>query len=462
MIKRLKSGHPRLDQVLEGGLPSEAINLVIGAPGSGKTILCQQYVYTNATAERPAVYFSTVSEPFDKILRYGQELAFFKPEMVGTSVFYEDLGATLHKDGLDGALARIDKVLRERRPGILVIDSFKALNVFSADEGEFRRFLHDLAGRLSAIAVSAFWTGEYSRAEETRGPEFAVADAIISLSTRKSKSREARVLEVLKLRGSGFASGEHGYRLSRTGIDVFPRLADDFDPDAYPLEAERGSTGLAALDELLEDGYWPGSSTLVAGPAGVGKTLMGMHYIFSGAARGEPGIIATLQENHTQLERIVSGFGWSLETPGVEMISSSPVDIGIDEWIYMVMERVEAVGARRLFLDSLSDLLVAADDEVRFREWMYSLIQRCSRIQVSLMMTLEVPELFEIVRISENGMSHLSDNVIVLQYQKHGAEVKRTVTVLKTRASSHAQFIREFHITRDGIVLADPIGAPSQ
>ncbi|MDQ6748060.1 MAG: hypothetical protein M3010_08170 [Candidatus Dormibacteraeota bacterium] len=460
MITRLLSGHARLDQVLNGGLPAEAINLVIGAPGSGKTILCQQYVYANATPERPAVYLSTVSEPFDKILRYGQELEFFKPELVGKAVFYEDLGSILHKDGLEGALARIDKVLRERRPGILVIDSFKALNVFSTDEGEFRRFLHDLAGRLSAIAVSSFWTGEYSRAEETSGPEFAVADAIISLRSRKSKAREARVLEVLKLRGSGFASGAHGYRLAASGIDVFPRLADDLDLEAYPLDGERGSTGLPALDELLADGYWPGSSTLIAGPAGVGKTLMGMHYIFSGAAQGEPGIIATLQENHTQLERIVSGFGWSLETAGVEMISSSPVDIGIDEWIYTVMDRVNASGARRLFLDSLSDLLVAADDEVRFREWMYSLIQRCSRSQVSLMMTLEVPELFELVRISENGMSHLSDNVVVLQYQKHGAEIKRTVTVLKTRASSHAQFIREFQITGEGIVLGDPIAAP--
>ena len=453
------SGHPRLDAVLGGGLPADAINLVIGAPGAGKTILCQQYVYNNATPDRPAVYFSTVSEPFDKILRYGQELDFFRPEMVGSSVFYDDLGAALHQNGLSGALSRLDETLRERRPGILVIDSFKALNVFSADEGEFRRFLHDLAGRLSAIAVSSFWTGEYTRNEETLGPEFAVADAIISLRTRKTLSRESRVLEVLKLRGSGFASGEHGYRLGQAGIDVFPRLADDLDPTQYPLSAERASTGVPSLDELLEEGYWPGSSTLIAGPAGVGKTLMGMHYVFSGAAQGEPGVIATLQENHTQLDRIVRGFGWSLDTPGVEMISSSPVDIGIDEWIYMVMERVTATGARRLFIDSLSDLLVAADDQVRFREWMYSLIQRCSRAQVSLMMTLEVPELFQLVRISENSMSHLSDNVIVLQYQKAGAEIKRTVTVLKTRASNHAQFVREFHITAEGIVLGDPLAA---
>ncbi|GAC1333022.1 MAG: ATPase domain-containing protein [Candidatus Dormibacteria bacterium] len=459
MITRLSSGLPRLDRVLGGGLPADAINLVIGAPGTGKTILCQQYVYQNATPERPAVYFSTVSEPFDKILRYAGELEFFDPARVGSAVFYEDLGSILHRDGLNGALARIDEVIRERRPGLMVVDSFKALNVFSSDEGEFRRFLHDLAGRLSALAISSFWTGEYTRREETEGPEFAVADAIISMSSRKSLARESRVLEVLKLRGSGYASGEHAYRLSNRGIDVFPRLADRLDEHSYPLNSGRGSTGLEALDELLAHGYWPGSSTLIAGPAGVGKTLMGMHYVFSGASAGEPGVIATLQENETQLQRILEGFGWSLEEPGVSIISSSPVDIGIDEWFYKVMDRVEESGARRLLIDSITDLMVAAEDEVRFREWMYSLIQRCSRMQVSLMMTMETSVLFNITRL-EGGMSHLSDNALILQYHRAAAEVKRTVTVLKTRASDHDPHVREFRITRDGIVLGEPLAPP--
>jgi len=459
VISRLSSGLPRLDRVLGGGLPADAINLVIGAPGCGKTILCQQYVYQNATPERPAVYFSTVSEPFDKILRYAGELDFFEPGLVGNSVYYEDLGAVLHRDGLSGALSRIDEVIRERRPGLMVIDSFKALNVFTADEGEFRRFLHDLAGRLSALAISSFWTGEYTRREETEGPEFAVADAIISLSSRKSLARESRVLEVLKLRGSGFASGEHAYRLSSAGISVFPRLADRLDEHSYALDVGRSSTGLAALDELLAHGYWHGSSTLIAGPAGVGKTLMGMHYVFSGAAAGEPGVIATLQENETQLQRILEGFGWSLETPGVSIISSSPVDVGIDEWFYKVMDEVEATGARRLLIDSITDLMVAAADEVRFREWMYSLIQRCSRQQVSLMMTMETSVLFNITRL-EGGMSHLSDNALILQYHRAESEVKRTVTVLKTRASDHDPHVREFRITPEGIALGAPLAPP--
>jgi len=164
---------------------------------------------------------------------------------------------------------------------------------------------------------------------------------------------------------------------------------------------------VAALDDLLADGYWPGSATLVAGPSGVGKTLMGLHFIFNGAKAGQPGLIASLQENRVQLERVVRGFGWTLNTPGVSLLAKSPVDMYIDEWVYDLLAEVERNGCRRIFIDSLVDLALAADDDRRFREWMFSLTQRCSRAGISLMMTMELPELFAVTRISENGMSHL-------------------------------------------------------
>ena len=132
----------------------------------------------------------------------------------------------------------------------------------------FRRFLHDFAGHLSAFPASSFWIGEYGEDEIAVAPEFAVADAIISLATTRAAERETRSLRVLKLRGSEFAPGQHAYRVSANGIDVFPRLADAIDITDYPLEGARHSSGIAALDEMLADGYWPGASTLCAGPSG--------------------------------------------------------------------------------------------------------------------------------------------------------------------------------------------------
>ena len=162
-----------------------------------------------------------------------------------------------------------------------------------------------------------------------------------------------------------------------------------------------------------------------------------------------------------QLERIVRSFGWALHEPAIELMYRSPVDVYIDEWVYELLETVERVGARRVLIDSLSDLQFAAPDPTRFREYMYSLSQRLSRQGISLFMTSELPDLFRVGRLSEFGVSHLSDNVVLLQYVRDSAGVRRALTVLKTRASHHQPEIREFTITADGIVLGGTF-APDQ
>lgn len=462
MTERLSSGSERLDCVLGGGLPAHAINLVIGPPGSGKTILAEQYLFHNATEQRPGLFLSTVSEPFDKVLRYGESLSFFDPEAIGTRVFYDDLGAALVTDGISGLVEQIDGHLKEFEPGVIVIDSFKAISAFAPDHPAFRRFLHDLAGRLTAVTANAFWIGEYQRQATADAAEFAVADAIIAMDTKRTAERETRVLQVLKLRGSAFMSGEHAYRVKASGIAVFPRLADELDTAVYEFGVTRDSTGIAALDAALGDGYWEGSSTVVAGPTGVGKTLMGLHFAFSAAQEQRPAILATFQENATQLGRIAAGFGWSFDDPCISVLSRSPVDLYIDEWVYDLLDLTDAVGATRVVVDSLGDLLLASPDQVRFRELLHSLVQRCARRGVSLLFTLEVAELFGATRISDVGVSHLSDNVVLLQYFRAGSEVRRSLMVLKTRGSDHTPEIREYQIGPEGITLGEPVSFPDR
>jgi circadian clock protein KaiC len=451
---RVSSGSERLDDVVGGGLLANSINVVMGLPGAGKTILAQQYLFENARQDRPAVYFSTVSEPLEKILRYGQTLTFFDPSAIGSHVFYEDLGTRLgHGDGLSETLDRVVSVVRERRPGLLVIDSFKALHPFAADAKTFRRFLQDLAGSLSAYPTTSLWVGEYGLDEVRTEPEFAVADGIILLASEQAADRDIRHLQVLKLRGSAFLSGKHAYRLSAEGIHVFPRLADPVDQAAFTLDAERLSSGIQLLDDALDSGFWPGASTVVAGPSGSGKTLLGLHFIVKGAEMGEPGLVAGLQENPTQLERIVNGFGWSLGRDDVHVMYRSPVDMYLDEWVYDLLAMVEERKIRRILIDSLGDLRATASDDVRFREYVYSLLQRTARSGVSVFMTQEVPELFGVTRLTENGMSHLSDNVVLLQFLRGESRIKRALTVMKTRGSGHDPRILEFDITSKGIEL---------
>jgi circadian clock protein KaiC len=268
---RLSSGSDRLDAILGGGLPRNGIVLIGGNPGSGKTILAQQFVFHNASPDRPAMYLTTVSEPLEKILRYGQSLDFFDPSALGTTVIYEDLGRTLNEDGLAGAMACITELLKQNRPALVVIDSFRALQTYAADPETFRRFLHELAGRLSALPVTSFWVGEYNSIETSDAPELAIADAIGSLSTDRDGERNQRVLSVMKLRGSTSLSGKHAYRLSSAGIHVFPRMADPVELNRHSGTDERTSSGVPALDAMLSDGYYRGASTLVAGLLGLAR-----------------------------------------------------------------------------------------------------------------------------------------------------------------------------------------------
>jgi circadian clock protein KaiC len=261
---------------------------------------------------------------------------------------------------------------------------------------------------------------------------------------------------VRKLRGSGYQGGKHTYRLAPAGLDVFPRLADPVDTSNYGGEQERMSSGVHALDGMLVDGYWRGAATVIAGPSGIGKTLLALHFVVAGAQRGEKGVIATFQENPVQLERIMAGFSWTQGDPNIEVMYRSPVDLHVDEWAHDFFDILARTGARRVAIDSLGDLRAACGDELRFREFIYSLLQRCARANISVMMTQEVPELFGVTRLSAYGIPYLSDNVILLQFLRGDSELKRAITVLKTRGSAHLQQMRQFEITPDGAVLGEP------
>jgi circadian clock protein KaiC len=457
VIERLSSGQTHLDQVLGGGLPAPAINLIAGAPGTGKTMLAGQYLFHNASIERPGVYLATTTEPLDKLVRYGQELSFFDGSMIGAGVHYESLYGQLTSGGLQAAIERVIEILRDVRPGVICFDSFKAFRPFATDDLAHRRFVAELAGRLSAISVSAFWVGEYGPGDLAESPEAAIADAIIVLRASQQGQRTLRYLHVDKMRGGRFQSGEHAYRLSEDGLNVFPRLADPLDGDRPEPSSERISLGSPELDALISGGVWAGTSTLVLGPSGAGKTMLALDFLAAGARAGRRGVFATLQETSSQLARALAGGRQTTFEGLVEVHRRSPVDMYVDEWVHELLDVVGRTRADLLVVDSLSDLHLAAEDETRFEEYVYSLAQRCARAGTTALLTLESRPAFAFAGSIGTSLSHLADNIVLLGYHVDGHRVRRAIHVLKSRGTAHDQAIREFVIEPDGIRVGDEL-----
>lgn len=437
---RLTTGSPGLDSILGGGLPAHAIHLILGAPGTGKTVFAEQLVFANASPERPAVYVTTLSEPFAKTLTYLQEFSFFDAERVATEVHYEDCGPGLAAEGPERMLERLEAYLTTHRPGLLVIDSFKAVQDLHLTLPDRRRWLYQLAGLLSAYRVTALWLGEYAPEDLVRQPEFAVADGIVEFAKAPDGLRDRRYVRVHKLRGSDFQSGAHALTISKAGIEVWPRLVTPTSAPDYGAIRERLATGVPGLDDLVERGFWRGSATLLAGPSGSGKTALSLLFALEGARLGEPTLFVHFQENPTQLAQVVRSFGRRTEQDvaagRLAFRYQTPVELEIDVLMHGLFAQLRAMQAKRLVIDALGDLAGACGDPARFRNYLYAVVQHCAVENIACVLTLETANLLSTDRISEGDISPICDNILLLQLQAE-ERTERTVRVLKTRGSGH-------------------------
>ena len=454
MAEKIPTGCPGLDEVLHGGIPVNTINLFMGAPGTGKTILAEQIAFANATPEAPAIYLTTLSEPLEKIVTHGQNHSFFDPDKVGVSVFYEDLGVTLRESGVEKLADVITEILITRRPRLVFIDSFKALNELLADPHDRRTVIYDTASVLSAYQCTSFLIGEYAHETMTELPEFAIADMVLQMMKRATNVREQRFLRVEKLRSSNSIPGMHAFSICAEGIEVYPRLLTPQGPADYSDRVERVNSGIAGLDEMIDEGFSRGSTTLIAGPTGSGKTIIGLHFIREGVAKGEPSLYVGLQENPTQLVRIMRNFGWDPEelmnNSNFELMYRSPVEVQLDQVATEIFKRVKAGGVKRVVIDALGDLERGGLEAERFTDYIYSLTQWFARENVTCLLTYELNNLFNVVGISQNDVSNLSDNIVLLRF-KEGYEMGRTLRILKTRGSAHDNREHEVEITKKGV-----------
>jgi circadian clock protein KaiC len=455
-MQRLSTGNASLDRILGGGLPRNSINIVMGLPGTGKTILAEQLAFANGSAERPVLYLTTLSEPLQKIVAYLQELSFADVGRIGTEVQYESLVEPL-RERPDQLADHVAQLIERKRPSVVVIDSFKAIMELASDVAQWRKTVFDVASVLTAYDTTAVWVGEYAHDAVSKLPEFAVADGIVELRRLQSGSRDDRFLQVVKLRGSAFLDGEHAFVLSSAGLTVYPRLVGPTGARRYEASPERLQSGIEGLDALVEAGWLRGTSTLVAGPSGAGKTILGLHFLRHGVQQGEPGLLVNFQESPAQIHRAMKSLDWDADAllqPGqLDQLYSSPVELQIDTIIQEVLRRIEAHGVRRVVVDALGDLAKAAADPRRFSDYIYALSQEMARRGITSMLVVEAPgDTGGGYVISGRDVSEMSDNTLLLAMELT-PELVRTVRIIKTRGSAHDGARHVLRISRLGIVV---------
>jgi circadian clock protein KaiC len=462
-IHKLPTGVPGLDEIMGGGLPEFSFNIVAGVPGSGKTTLVHQFVFTNATPEGPALYFTVLGEPAIKMLRYQQQYTFFDQSKLNNSIRFVNLSQVVLEKDLDAVLEEITKEVEKASPAVVVVDSFRTM-VRKAQGGvgdmELQSFTQRLALFLASWQATTFLVGEYAEDEMRDNPVFTVADGLFWLSQIAERNSVVRKLQIVKLRGQASVPGLHTFRITDAGLQAFSRTLGLVGQEGRQLPGPRRlSIGVPDLDGMLGGGVLEGDSILVAGASGTGKSILATKFIAEGIHQGEPGIVAAFEERPQQYAERAGHFGLDLENPQyagkLQILYLRPLDLSVDETMHEIFDAVRKIGAKRLVIDSLAGFEMALSPGFRadFRESLYRMIRALTGIGVTVLSTVEVDESFTEFPFSTYSISFLTDDIIRLRYVSIESQLRKILVVIKMRGGNHSKDIREYEITPDGGII---------
>ncbi|MEH6436518.1 ATPase domain-containing protein [Massilia sp. DD77] len=462
-LHTLATGVTGLDTILGGGLPELSFNIIGGAPGSGKTTFAQQIMFGLAGPQRKALFFTAMGEPPVKMLRYQQQFSFFDIAKVGDSVNFVSLAPQVEIGDYDAVLTQILDEVRAHKPALVFIDSFRSFvegaRGEDRDVAALQTFIQQLVAHMTTWKATSFLIGEYTSNEADRNPIFTVADGIFWLDQHVQRNAMSRKIQIIKIRGKKQRPGLHAFRIGPSGIEIFPRILPVAEvvgsAQPAPVCTRRLSTGVAMLDDMLGGGIPAGYSVLLVGPTGSGKTILATEFLAAGAANGETGVIAlfertTGQMMNPKLQALV-------RSEHIAMMSASELDLSSDEVLYELLQLIDAKGATRVVLDSLAgfDLTVAPEYREELRETLYRLATVLGARGVTVLMTSELEDRYQELRLSPYGSGALVDAVIMQRYVESQCELQTLISVIKVRGSRHSRQLRSFEITDEGIVIGD-------
>jgi len=461
-IRCLPSGVPGLDNLLGGGLPEFSFNLIAGTPGSGKTTLAQQIMFSLANPKYRALFFTVLGEPALKMLRYQQQFTFFDPDKVNESIRFVNLAAELLEGDFDRVLARIADEVRAYAPSLVFVDSFRSVvqSVKREEQSvsDLQRFVQQLGLQMTSWQATTFLIGEYLAPEQESSPIFTVADGILWLSQNLHRNSMVRKMQVVKMRGQAQAPGLHTFRITDAGIQVFPRAIvqpGTATGSGMSTGEARVPMGIPGLDEMLGGGLPVGYSLLLVGPSGSGKTILATEFLAEGVRRGEPGVIAAFEKSPSQL--LNNKLSALVKAGKVGVINTRSLDLSIDETLHDLIEMIKRMQAKRVVIDSLSgfELALAPEFSEDFRGSLYRMVAELTGMGMTILMTSELEDRYTDLRFSPFGSAFLADAIIVQRYVEITGQFKRAFSVVKVRGSEHSKDIRLFTITDKGIVIGE-------
>ena len=461
-MQLMSTGNAELDLILDGGLTAGSLVVLAGEPGAGKTVLAQQVAFHAAAHDGPVRYYTTLSESHTKLQEHLRGFSFFDPSALADGkLAYLSVTDLVTEDG--GFAAVLDMIVREafeHSPSLVVLDSAKALRT-GIDGDALRHAVFQLASRVSHTGAVVMLVGEYDAEDVRTEPEFAVADCIIELSVREVVDDERRTLRVRKLRGRRYLAGYHATRITGDGHQLLPRLESIVDDRDNPGEGQV-AFGLEHLDTMVDGGLPRGDISLVTGPSGVGKTLLGLHLVRQGLAEGERCLYLSAEESNAALRAKIATFGWddaleAIDDGRLQLLTFTPVNLDIDNVGNRLQRLVAEHTPGRVVIDGMAELTAAIERVGRGPRALWALSHLAAHEGAAVMFTLETDPVGQRRTEVASAISALFDNVISLQYAEGDGSVQRAVHVTKMRRRAHDASVAGFTITGDGLVVTEPM-----
>lgn len=454
---RLPSGIHGLDILLRGGFFKNGVYIVQGAPGAGKTILANQLCFNHIKAGGRAIYVTLLSESHARMLQHIGSMRFFDPSAIPDRLYYVSGFKILEEEGLKALVDVIRREVRAHRATVLILDGLVAAEETAGSDREFKKFIHEVQVQANMLNCTTFLLTNGT--EKINHPEHTMVDGLIALGEHSVDGRVERHLVIRKFRGSGSLLGDHTFRISDDGIILYPRIEALL---ARPSVEEIGygtrlSTGVEALDEMIGGGLFSGSTTMLLGPSGVGKTTLGLH-LLSKSTPDEPGLLFGFYETPQRIIHKARLMGIELdklvEDGSLEILWQPPTENLLDALGARLIDGVRRRKVRRLFIDGLGGFEDTAFFPQRVARFFVALTNELRAQGVTTMYTREMSNIVgPSVDLERTKVSPIVENFILLRYVEVGSRLTRLLSIVKARDTNYDPSFREFSIKPNGISL---------